>query len=183
MLNKKHTILTFLLGGLLLFLLILPALSKDIKTIEGTVIKVKDGDTVVIAPLEGGQFFTCRLYGIDAPETEKPGKPGQPYGEEAMKYLKKLVLGQTVRVTTTGDKTYNREVCIIYRDSMNVNLEMVKAGYAWAYRQYLKRPYASEYIDAETEARQARRGLWQEINPTPPWEWRKTTKKNNFHLW
>jgi micrococcal nuclease len=72
---------------------------------------------------------------------------------------------------------------IIYKDSMNINLEMVKAGYAWAYRQYLKRPYTSEYIDAETEARQARRGLWQQANPTPPWEWRKTTKKNNFHLW
>ena len=44
------------------------------------------------------------------------------------------------------------------------------------YVQYLKRPHASIYIDAEREARAKRLGLWNDINPTPPWEWRRRGK-------
>jgi endonuclease YncB( thermonuclease family) len=36
---------------------------------------------------------------------------------------------------------------------------MVETGYAWAYRRFLERPYASEYIGAENEARKNKRGL------------------------
>jgi micrococcal nuclease len=146
--------------------------------LTGKVMQVKDGDTVVISPVEGGSFFTCRLYGIDAPETSHPrfGQPGQPYGEEASKEVKKLILGQTVEVTTTGEKTYKREVCHIRKDGVDINLEMVKRGYAWAYRHYLKRPYASEYIEAENDARAKKLGLWADTNPTPPWEFRRKLK-------
>lgn len=159
----------------LIFIYIKQAESAS-ETIQGNITQVKDGDTVVVSPAQGGQFFTCRLYGIDTPETAKRGKSGQPYGEEATKELKKLVLGQTVTVETTGAKTYNREVCIIKKDGMDINLEMVKRGMAWAYIQYLKRPHASIYIEAEKEARDKKLGLWKESNPTPPWEWRKRNR-------
>ena len=49
-----------------------------------------------------------------------------------------------MEVTLTGDKTYNREVCRIYKDGIDVNLEMVKRGYELAYRHYLHRAFASE---------------------------------------
>ena len=65
---------------------------------------------------------------------------------------------------------------IIYLDSRNINLEMVKEGWAWAYRQYLARPYASEYIDAERQARTKRLGLWQQANPQPPREFRRRVR-------
>ena len=144
-------------------------------TILGKVMKVKDGDTVVVALEGGGQFFTCRLYGIDAPETTHPrfGQPGQPYGEEAARELKKLILGRDVEVTLKGARTYNREVCLIGKDGMDINLEMVRRGYAWAYKQYLKRPHASKYMEAENHARTKRLGLWADPNPTPPWEFRR----------
>ncbi len=135
--------------------------------------KVSDGDTVVVSPAEGGAFFKCRLYGIDAPEIPHARKSGQPYGEEATKELKKLILGQDVTVDIKDTDRYRRKVCDIQKDSTDINLEMVKRGYAWAYRRYLKRPYASEYIDAEKKAREQKLGLWNDINPTPPWEFRK----------
>jgi len=50
---------------------------------------------------------------------------------------------------------------------------MVKRGYAWAYRRYLKGPYASEYLEAEKVARASQLGLWEQKNPQPPWEFRK----------
>ncbi len=101
-------------------------------------------------------------------------KAAQPFGEESSKELKSMIIGETISVTPTGAKTYNRDVCRLSKGNMDVNLEMVKRGYAWAYRQYLKRPHASEYIEAEQEARQKGLGLWKQRNPQPPWQFRKT---------
>lgn len=145
--------------------------AKDYKIIRGTVTKVIDGDTVIIRPFTG-KLFKCRLYGIDSPEISHNGKPGQPRGNAAERELTNLILHTTDDITLTGDKTYDREVCIIKKMGVDINREMVIRGYAWAYREYLKGPYASEYIDAETEARKMRRGLWQQNNPQPPWEFR-----------
>ena len=172
-LQKYYCLLLFVLIWACISPLAADAFRGSILT--GKVMQVKDGDTVVISPVEGGSFFTCRLYGIDAPETSHPrfGQPGQSYGGEASRELKKLILAQTVEVTLTGAKTYKREVCLIKKDGIDINLEMVKRGYAWAYRQYLRRPYASEYIQAENDARAKRLGLWADANPTPPWEFRK----------
>ena len=156
------------------FLVFFPTYAKDYKVIQGTVTKVKDGDTVVIRPnVVGSKKFTCRLYGIDAPETPKQGKRGQAYGREADRELKNLILGYRVDVTLTGDQSYKREICIIKKDGIDINREMVSRGYAWAYKRYLKGPYASEYINAEKDAREKKRGLWVQGNPRPPWEFRR----------
>jgi endonuclease YncB( thermonuclease family) len=145
-------------------------------TLQGKIMQVKDGDTAVVSPVDGGDFFVCRLYGIDSPEKPKRGNPGQYYGAEATRELKNLILGQTVEIATTGDITYDRQVCLIKANGTDINLEMVKRGAAWAYKHYLKRPYASEYIDAEREARASRFGLWKDRNPIPPWEFRKIAR-------
>lgn len=171
----KKFYLVFIIAMLFAFATITYAAQK--RSLQGSVMQVKDGDTVMVIPSEGGQGFICRLYGIDAPETAKRGKAGQPYGDEAARELKKLILGQDVTVETTGSKTYKREVCLIKKNGMDINLEMVKRGYAFAYIQYLKRPHASIYIEAEGEARAKRLGLWKDsTNPTPPWEWRKAKR-------
>jgi micrococcal nuclease len=150
--------------------------SKSLQAVDGRVLRVKDGDTVVIQPEAGGEAFVCRLYGIDTPEKARRGRPGQPHAAGATKELKALILGKLVQAYLTGDKTYGREVCIIYNQGMNINLEMVKRGYAWAYRRYLERPYASEFIDAERQAREKELGIWQDSNPIPPWEFRRMAR-------
>jgi hypothetical protein len=45
----------------------------------------------------------------------------------------------------------------------------VREGAAWVYRKYSK---DRALLEAEENARRARRGLWGQANPTPPWEWR-----------
>ncbi|AAR34575.1 thermonuclease family protein [Geobacter sulfurreducens] len=170
---------TLLLMGLILALYLLTPerspgpLKSSVPPAGDRVITVKDGDTVVIAPAGGGKPYPCRLYGIDTPETPKKRKQGQPYGQEAADELSSLVLGKEVKVLLTGDTTYNRQVGTIEVDGVNVNLEMVRRGYAWAYVQYLRRPHVSEYREAEEDARRQRLGLWQDHNPVPPWEFRK----------
>jgi len=150
--------------------------AKDPKIIRGSVTNVSDGDTVVIRQ-STGKLLKCRLYGIDAPEVPHEDNPGQPHGLAAERELSNLVLHATVDVILTGESSYDREVCIIKKMGLDINREMVKRGYAWAYRYHLERPYASEYINAENEARKMRLGLWQQTNPTPPWEFRHKRKR------
>lgn len=141
--------------------------------LQGVAVRVSDGDTVLIETKGRGRRLTCRLYGIDAPETKKKDRKGQPYSHAARRELSSLIRGQTLDITTTGEKTHNREVCILRIDDMDVNREMVSRGYAWAYRKHLKSPYASEYIEAEKNARDRRLGIWQQENPLPPWEFKR----------
>src|SRR5512139_1974920 len=111
MMTRAQTAIALLI--LLLSLVPFSSLSFAIKTtVTVKVMKVTDGDTIVVSPLEGGAFFKCRLYGIDAPETNPP----QPFGEEATRELKHLILGETVTAKLTGQKNHIREVCIIERD-------------------------------------------------------------------
>ena len=176
MLSHKHLLPILALSILLPFLL---QAKEPIRTEEGVVKKVVDGDTVQVITSEGTRL-KIRLYGIDAPEishvNEKTGvvsKPGQPYGEEAYRALESKVLGKRVKVQIMDIDRYHRIVAVLYLDNRDINREMVRQGYAWAYREYLRGPYASEYIDAEREARSSRLGLWQQMNPQPPWEFRK----------
>ena len=64
-------------------------------------------------------------------------------------------------------------------DGHDVNLEQVRAGFAWWYREYAKEQAADErevYELAEKAARETKRGLWAESKPVPPWEWRAARK-------
>ena len=55
-----------------------------------------------------------------------------------------------------------------------INLEMLKAGFAWHYKHDDKNP---DYAAAEVEARAAKRGLWASGTAINPYEWRKENKR------
>lgn len=168
---------------LLLIFFTLPAFAKEpTRVVEGKVVKVSDGDTIQVVTVDGTKLKS-RLYGIDAPETPKVNrrtgkvnKPGQPYGEEAERALAQKIAGKTVRLEIMDIDQYKRMVGRIILDGRDINREMVREGWAWAYKRYLQSPYASEYIGAEKQARAARLGLWQQGNPQPPWEFRKALR-------
>ncbi len=179
---KTFTKATFTIGVLLLFayfawIYIIPKLSeheqkgKDIRLVQ----RVVDGDTFV---LEGGE--RVRLLGIDTPEkfqsqkldkdVERSGmdkKTIQKLGELASEYVKKLVEGKKVILVPEQnyeDKDkYGRLLRYIYlEDGTFVNKKIVEDGYANAYRQF---PVSKldEFIQAEKEARDNKRGLWGDI--------------------
>jgi micrococcal nuclease len=168
-----------LLVPLLFLLMACPVLAQSpIRSIDGFVMKVSDGDTITVNA--DGSKVKVRLYGIDAPETEKSNKktgrvskPGQPFGEEAFMALQSKVGGKRVRLDVMDVDRYKRAVCVVWVDGREINREMVLEGLAWAYKQYLDRPHASEYLRAEEQARSERRGLWKQYNPVPPWEFRR----------
>jgi len=145
------------------------------RTIEGMVRAVYDGDTVLLTTREESRL-KVRLYGIDAPETRKPDRPGQPYGDIAKRTLMYKIMGRRVTAEIVDIDQYKRAVAVIRYEGRDINREMEAEGMAWAYRQYLQGPYESEYINSETRARSRRAGIWRETNPQPPWEFRNGRK-------
>lgn len=131
-------------------------------TIQGKVIKVLDGDTIDI--LTQNQPVRIRLNGIDAPEK------GMPHGQKAKEFVLDLAAQKVVTVNVSDTDKYGRSIGdVTLPDGRNLNREIVKAGYAWWYRKYSKDASLGEL---EEEARKAKRGLWQDKEPQPPWEWR-----------
>jgi micrococcal nuclease len=153
--------------------------SKIIRTVAGTVTKVSDGDTIHVTTPNQTRL-TVRPYGIDAPETPKinrhtghVNKPGQPFGNEAWGALTAKILRKKVRVDIIDIDYYKRMVGIIWTDSRNINLEMIRAGYAEAFVEYLKDPYRARFIQAEKEARSMKRGIWSLSGYERPRHFRK----------
>ena len=169
-----------ILIAILLQVVLLAGTANAGRTIEGMVRAVYDGDTLLLTTRREGRL-KVRLYGVDAPETRKPDKPGQPYGDISKRTLMYKIMGRRVTAEIVDIDQYKRAVAVVRYEGRDINREMVTEGLAWAYRQYLQGPYESEYIDSESRARSRRVGLWRESNPQPPWEFRNGHKGRGKH--
>jgi len=85
-------------------------------------------------------------------------------------------MGKQVRLDIIDIDQYKRMVGMIWIGNRNINLEMVKEGYAEAYVEYLKEPYRAQFIQAEREAKSARRGIWSSSGYERPSDFRKRLK-------
>lgn len=151
----------------LLFALAVSALAQS-SELRGKVVSVADGDTITILTPDRQQH-KIRFNGIDAPESS------QDFGQVSKKNLAGLVFGKDVVVLWSKRDKYGRIIGTVMLGPVNVNLEQLKAGLAWYYRQYAGDVPAGNraaYERAEAEARAAKRGLWAQPNPVPPWAFR-----------
>ena len=147
-------------------LLLVLACPVEAATFTGQVVSVADGDTITVLDAAKVQH-KIRLAGIDAPEKK------QPFGNRSKESLSELVFSKTVTVETDKRDRYGREVGKVLVDGLDANLVQVLQGFAWHYKAYEReQPLIDRkaYADAETEAKAARRGLWADLAPIPPWE-------------
>jgi endonuclease YncB( thermonuclease family) len=154
------------------------------ETLQGVVIVVIDGDTVLFKPdhysLSSRAFLKVRLAGIDAPEA------AQPHGDAATRALKEMALKQRATLEIVATDHYGRKLGRLSVGPLAVNAELVRRGHAWAYGS----PRASARSGSDSgsaspraagdalhtlqnEAKHARRGLWRDAAPVPPWTWRR----------
>lgn len=162
---RFHIILT-----LLTVLFLSACHSGEARTIRGRVARISDGDTITVLTA-GNRQLKVRFYGIDAPELH------QAFGKKAREALEKILAGREVSVAEVNIDDYGRTVGLVRADGINVNREMVKSGYAWVYDYFCKKSFCREWQRDEQAARRARRGLWQDREPIPPWEWRRAGHK------
>ena len=139
-------------------------LAGEAFALEG-VATVIDGDTIEIH----GQRI--RLFGIDTPEKGQPcwNASGAEYrcGQQAAFVLADFIGRSPVTCEERDTDRYGRIVARCFVQGQSVNEHMVRSGWAMAYRRY-----ASDYIAAEQEAKNGKRGLWSG-QFEPPWDWRK----------
>ncbi len=161
-------------------ILILPLLfffgavfSQNLSDEEFKVTKVFDGDTFEAA--SSANKIRVRLAGIDAPETAKAQIPAQPYSRKSKEYLEKALLNKTVRIKGYGTDQYNRQLAEVFVSGRNISLELLESGLAEVYHGKLPEALdAQAYRQAETNARNSRKGLWSLGDSyVSPKTWRK----------
>src|SRR2546421_11777423 len=135
--------------------------TNSAETMTGRVVRIADGDTITVLDAMNTQH-RIRLQGIDAPESH------QAFGTQSKKNLSDLIFDQEVTVVYDKTDQYGRLVGKIVLAGKDINLEQVKAGMAWHYKEY-KRAQSLEdrelYARAEDEARTATPGLWADGHP------------------
>ena len=150
-------------GLLSLMLFLLP--QAKLKTINGEVIRVQNGDTLTIKT-KRDRLYKVRLENIDAPEI------GQPFGKQATRLATDLALKKNIRVDYTYKDKYGRLIGeLILPEGKLLNEEMLKAGLAWHYR--VEHPVSPFLEKLEYKAWQSKLGLWVQDKPIPPWEFRR----------
>jgi endonuclease YncB( thermonuclease family) len=147
--------------------------SSAFANFSGPAVSVLDGDTIEV--LNGHHTERIRLSGIDCPEK------GQAYGQKAKQAASALVFGKTVTLQTHGKDKYGRTLAdVILPDGTNVNHTLVKDGWCWWYRKYA--PGDVELERLEKDAQEAKKGLWVDPVPVPPWVYRKAKRGQALDL-
>jgi len=126
------------------------------------VIRVVDGDTIVVSPNE-----RVRLIGVDTPETVHPKKAVACFGKQAKQFTRDAVEGKTIRLVLDNVNTkrrhrdrYGRTLAYAYlADGTMLNAELIRQGYAHAYTRFPFR-YLVEFRQIERAARTQGLGLW-----------------------
>lgn len=165
---KRPRLLTLLLC--LASFLALPSFASA-SGLQAKVMEVVEGDTIVVQNIN--RQLKLKLRGVDAPEKD------QPFADVARQHLADLVLGKVVLVDFSSLGTEKDLVGKVYLDKMDVGQQVIRDGAAWFDKEDGKELSAQDrslYARSEEAARNERRGIWQDSQPTPPWEWRERAR-------
>ncbi len=105
-----------------------------------------------------------RLAEIDAPEK------GQAFGNRSRQHLAELCFEKQAVVKPRTIDRPGRTVARVECDGVDASAELVRPGMAWVFDKYVTDRILYAVQD---DARTARRGLWADSHPVPPWEWRR----------
>jgi micrococcal nuclease len=126
------------------------------------VVRVIDGDTIVVSPNE-----KVRLIGVDTPETAHPKRAVQCFAKDAKEFTRSMVERKSIRlvldesnVARNHKDRYGRTLAYAYlTDGTMLNRELIRQGYAHAYTRFPFR-HLVEFRELERTARAESLGLW-----------------------
>ncbi|SMX43694.1 thermonuclease family protein [Maliponia aquimaris] len=134
----------------LCFALVLLALGGAASADVAGVVRVVDGDTLVVADTR------VRLHGIDAPETDQhcggQGVPAWNCGAWVTGEVRARYDGRMASCVTLETDRYGRSVARCTVDGVDVGAELVRSGLAFAYRKYSEAYVAQERVAAVRRA-------------------------------
>ena len=139
--------------------------NKSVNIQEET--RIIDGDTIYINKIK------YRLHGIDAPEMKQSCKmkdKNYKCGVKSKEFLISLIGNQSVKCNQKDIDRYKRIVAECFVGKTNLNKELVRNGWALAYRVYSK-----DYITDEDFAQENNLGMWKGTFIHPK-KWRKLNR-------
>jgi micrococcal nuclease len=146
---------TALIVLIFVFLLASIAFAQDF---TGNVIAVKGSNAIIVT--NNGSAVTVRLNCAVCPA------PGQPYAQQALKFLQNLILNKSVDVHEVWMDHSNRQVSQLSINGNSVGVMLAGAGLAW----YDSRFQQDGQIEAaQIEAQAKKIGLWSQPSPVAPW--------------
>jgi endonuclease YncB( thermonuclease family) len=157
--------------------LVLLSACAHAETLTGHVIGISSGDTLTV--LADRQRTRVRIAGIDAPDMR------QTFGQSSRRSLSRLVFQKDVRLECRSAGGSEPKVCKVWVQpsdcptcgmTLDAGLAQIVTGMAWWLREHAKEQSEEDrgrYESAEIEARERHRGLWSDLHPVPPWEWRR----------
>lgn len=152
--------------GVALALAVAFAATAGATELTGRVVAVADGDTLTVL-LDGTREARVRLWGIDAPER------GQPWSRRAREALAARAMHRDAQVVERGTDGFGRMLARVSVEGVDLAEAQLRDGYAWVFRRYTTDP---ALFALEEAARAARRGLWSQRDPEPPWRFRDRTQ-------
>jgi endonuclease YncB( thermonuclease family) len=155
-------------AAVVLLLVLVSGQGHAATTVRGRVVHIIDGDRLIVSV--GARHMNVRLSGIDAPER------AQDFGQSSRESLHGLCGGKPADIDVVGKDRNGRTLGQVTCAGANANAEQVRRGMAWVFDRYVK-PDSPLYA-LQTEARQARRGLWGQTQQVPPWQWRQAKHKH-----
>lgn len=164
------------------FALLLPLLSWA-DSITGTILDVHDGDTLTVQVPGQPKKFKVRMLGVDTPEVEFFEHTQGDAAFAARDFLRSLApVGATVTVEFDADgfDKHNRILGRIFVDSIEINREMLKAGWGYLYFIFpFDKKTAVEYSQLAKSAVENNRGLFssQFATTQAPYDFRLSVRK------
>lgn len=126
------------------------------------VLRVVDGDTILVRDRGSKRTERVRYIGVDTPESVKENTPVQCFGHEASDFNRRLVQGEIVRLVPDREPRdrYGRSLAFVYVGDTFVNAELLKKGYARTIEVPPNTSKADYFARLERSAIGERQGLW-----------------------
>jgi len=143
---------------------------------NATVMAVHDGDSYKVK-MDNGETKWIRLWGVDCPEViSNHINKNQPYGVQSANTIRQLIKGKRVIVDSVTTDIYDRDVCKVWYDTINLTDYILLNGLGWWYNNSKVKPKVLDYLKAyQTQAQDSKLGLWGlPGRKTRPDKWRKS---------
>lgn len=145
-------------------IVLIAACARPVWAWAGKVTYVTDGDTVWVAPAQGGRPVKLRVHGIDAPEICQSG------GQASRAALAQRLAGRQLEVSPQRQDDHGRTIAALHLEGEDIAGWMVGQGQAWSYRFGRD---GGPYTVQQARAQAAARGLFANPQAVEPRLFRK----------
>ena len=132
------------------------------------VVEVVSGDTIRVSM--DGKVVTVRYLGVDAPDLASPGRPAEPFAQEALEANRRLAEGKQVtldpREADSDESGRLLRTVYVLGEAGASQRNLIRDGLARVDPQGLNATVLEVLLRLEREARLLRLGLWS-LQPSP----------------